>query len=142
MTNAIYPLWKQALMRENDANKSLDQGGLFPVNGVYVSLVTIAGGYVYSDAHQFYSSITNVSGVPQIITAPTVIGKVFDGNDVVFTNVTGTNIGAIVLARQNSGGAGTWRLVLYEDTGIIGMPLATNGGNVIITWNTQGILAL
>jgi hypothetical protein len=142
VSNAIYPLWKQALMRELDVDKSLDQGQDDPPNGVYVSLVTIEGGYTYSASHEFYNAVTNVVSPPSIIGNPTVNGIVFAGDTVVFTGVTGTKIGAIVLARQNDGAASTWRLVLYEDTGIIGLPMSPSGGNIIVTWNDQGIFGL
>ena len=142
MANTLYPLWKQALMSEIPEDKSLDQGDEDPLHGVYVSLVSTDGGYVYSDAHQFYTSVTNVVGAPALITTPTVIGKVFSGDTVVFTNVTGPVINAIVLFRMNEGANSTWRLVMYEDTGIIGLPFISNGGNIIVKWNVQGIFAL
>jgi hypothetical protein len=142
VANAIYPLWKQALMREIDTHKSLDQGGIDPVNGVYCSLVNIEAAYVYSDAHQFYSSVTNVIGAPSLLTTPTVAGRIFSADTVVYTNVTGIKIGAIVLYRQNSGAAATWRLVLYEDAGIIGLPMIPSGGNIIVSWNIQGVFGL
>ena len=131
-------------MREIDINKSLDQGGDDPPNGVYVSLVSIdpPAGYVYSDTNQFYSDITNVVGTPAIIGNPIVSSRIFSGDAVVFTNVTGSKIGAIVSTRQNAGAASTWRVVLYEDTGIIGLPMIPSGGNLIITWNVQGIFGL
>jgi hypothetical protein len=143
VANSIYPLWKQALMSEIPTDKSLDQGGLDPLKGVYISLVsTDGGGYVYSDAHQYFTDITSVVGTPQLITTPTVAGKVFSGDTVVFTNVTGPVINAFVLYRSNAGASSTWRLVLYEDTGIIGLPFISNGGNIIVSWNVQGIFAL
>lgn len=148
MANAIYPLWKQALMRELDADKSLDQGQDDPPNGVYASLVDIqaGSGYVYSDAHQFYTSLTAVNpAAPALIGHPTVNGRVFGGDTIVYTNVSsvsGSKIGAVVLARQNDGASSTWRLVLYEDTGIVGLPMIPSGGNIIVTWNSQGIFGL
>lgn len=144
MANAIYPLWKQALMREIDENKSLDQGGDDPPNGVYVSLVNVDDGlYVYSDADQYYSSVSSVIGTPSLITSPTVSGRIFTGDTVVYTNVTGSKIGALVLHRQNDDGPSTgWRLVLYEDSGIIGLPMIPSGGNIIVSWNVQGIFGL
>jgi hypothetical protein len=143
VANALYPLWKQALMREIDQDKSLDQGGADPFNGAYVSLVNIEGGYAYSDAHQFYTSVTNVVGAPSLITTPTVAGRVFTGDTVVFTNIVGAVIGAFVIFRMNdSGPSSSWRLVLYEDTGIIGLPMIPSGGNIIVSWNIQGIFGL
>lgn len=142
MANKIYPLWKQALMRELDEDKSLDQGAIDPVKGVYASLVNIDAGYVYNDAHQFYTSLTNIIGTPCLLTNATVNGRIFAGDTLVYTNVTGPKVGAVVLARQNAGASSTWRLVLYEDTGIIGLPMIPSGGNILVSWNTQGIFGL
>lgn len=142
MANSIYPLWKQAIMREVDADKSLDQGSIDPLKGVYTALVD-TDSYIYSNAHQYYNAVTGVQGAPSMITNATVTGRIFAGDTVVYTNVTGTKIGGFVLFRKNDGGdASTWRLVLYEDTGIIGLPMIPSGGNIIVSWNVQGIFGL
>ena len=147
MANSIYPLWKQALMKELDVNKSLDQGPIDQSNGVFVSMVTVTGGYQYSDSHQYFTSITNIQGPSgQAIGNTTVNGRVFDGDDVVLVNVISTPTNApiegLVLWRKNTGPNTSWRLVLYEDTGILGFPVSTNGGNIVVTWNSQGIFGL
>lgn len=145
MANAIYPLWKQALMREVDTRKSLDQGTLEPGNGVYVALVDTSegAGYVYSENHQFYSTVTHVIGLPALVGNATVNGRIFAGDTLVYTNVTGPKIGAFVMYRANIDTDATgWRLVLYEDTGIVGLPMVPSGGNIIVSWNVQGIFGL
>jgi hypothetical protein len=129
-------------MTETDKDNSLDIGDIQPVNGVYMSMVTIDGGYTYSDSHQYFTAITNVQGTPTRITNPALAGRVFSGDTVVFTDVTGTLIGAVVMTRQNAGTNDTWRLVAYEDTGIVGLPMLLNGGNIIVTWNAAGIFGL
>jgi hypothetical protein len=140
VANTLYPLWKKSVMTELDTDNSLDQNG---VNGCYVALVTIGGGnYVYSDSHQFFTSVTGVQGTPQLLTNALLVANVFKADGLVFTTVTGTTIGALVMYRSNSGANSTWRLVLYEDTGVIGFPMIPNGGNLIVSWNTQGIFAL
>jgi endosialidase-like protein len=139
MANAVYPLFKQSLLTEADANKSLNQTGS---NAPYASLITTASGYTYSASHQFYTSLTNIVGTPQPITTPTVVNGTFDGDDVTFTAVSGTVVGAIVIYRQNAGANTTWRLVLYEDTSVTGLPVTPNGGNIVITWNASGIFTL
>lgn len=138
MANAVYPKYKQSLMTEADTNKSLDQTS---TAAPFASLVT-TGGYTYSAAHQFYSSLTNIQGTDVAITTPTVVNGLFDGDDCTFTAVTGTVIGAIVIYRKNSGANTTWRLVLYEDTSVTGLPVTPNGGNIVITWNASGIFQL
>jgi hypothetical protein len=139
MANAVYPLFKQSLLTEADANKSLNQTGS---NAPYASLITTSSGYVYSAAHQFYSSLSNIVGTPQPITTPTVVNGTFAGDNVTFTAVSGTVVGAIVIYRQNAGANTTWRLVLFEDTSVTGLPVTPNGGNIVITWNASGIFTL
>jgi hypothetical protein len=139
VANAVYPKWKQSLMTEADANKSLDQSS---TNAPFCCLVTTSGGYTYSAAHQFYSSLTNVQGTDVAITTPTVVNGLFDGDDVTFTAVSGTVIGAIVIYRKNTGANTTWRLVLYEDTSVTGLPVTPNGGNIVVTFNASGIFQL
>ena len=139
MANAVYPKYKQSLMTEADANKSLDQSS---TSAPFASLVTTSGGYTYSATHQFYSSLSNVQGTDVAITSPSVVNGLFDGDDVTFTAVSGTVIGAIVIYRKNTGANSTWRLVLYEDTSVTGLPVTPNGGNIVITWNASGIFQL
>jgi hypothetical protein len=139
MANAVYPLFKQSLLTEADANKSLNQTGS---NAPYAALITTSSGYTYSAAHQFYSSLSNIVGTPQPITTPTVVNGTFDGDDVTFTAVSGTVVGAIVIYRQNAGANTTWRLTLFEDTSVTGLPVTPNGGNIVITWNASGIFTL
>jgi hypothetical protein len=139
MANAVYPRWKQSLMTEADTNKSLDQSS---TSAPFAALVTTSGGYTYSASHQFYNSLTNIVGTDVAITTPTVLNGLFDGDDVTFTSVTGTVVGAIVIYRKNAGANTTWRLVLYEDTSVTGLPVTPNGGNIVITWNASGIFQL
>lgn len=141
MANALYPLWKEALI-QSLADADLDGSG---TTGVYVALVDVTpGGYTYSAAHQFYSSVAaNVVGTDQEIGATkTFTNGVFDGADVTFPTVSGNNVEALVIYRKNAGANTTWRLVAYIDTGVTGLPVTPNGGNIGITWNASGIFAL
>ena len=138
MTNSLYPLWKQALMREIDITKSLDQTS---PNNPAVALLTVVGGYTYSDMHQFYSDLSSIVGTPQPLTSNTVSGNIFNAQGVVFTAVTG-RVDALAIYRQNSGASSTWKLVAYLDSNIIGLPIISNGGNLLIGWNAQGIFGL
>ena len=138
MANAIYPLYKQSLLA-GDANSDLDNNTA--TDGVYAALVD-TGTYTYSAAHQFYSSLSGIVGTPQRITSPTVTSGVLDGADVTYTAVSGATCEAIVLYRRNAGADTTWRLVAFIDTGVTGLPVTPNGGDIGITWNASGIFAL
>lgn len=138
MANALYPLWKEALL-QSLADADLDGSG---TTGVYVALVD-AGTYTYSAAHQFYSSLSGVVGTDQEIGATkTYTNGVFDGADVTFPSVSGASCEALVIYRKNAGANTTWRLVAYIDTGVTGLPVTPNGGNINVTWNASGIFAL
>ena len=136
MANALYPLWKQELMKFT-TNNNLSAGT------VKVALVDVTpGGYTYSAAHQFYSSVSaNVVGTPQTLTTKTFVNGVFDADDSVFTAVTGNTVEALVLY-IDTGTAGTSPLVAYIDTSVTGLPVTPNGGNVNVTWNASGIFQL
>lgn len=138
MPNALYNPYKQSLLA-GDANADLDNDTVN--DGVYAVLID-TGVYTFSAAHQFYSNLSGIIGTEQRITAPTVTNGVLDGGDVTFTNVTGNNAEAIVLFRRNAGANTTWRLVAFIDSGVTGLPVTPNGGNITVTWNASGIFAL
>lgn len=139
MANALYPKWKEALL-QGTANAALNGSG---TTGVYAQLVD-TGTYTYSASHEFYSSLSGLAGTEQEIGATkTYAAGVFDGADVTFTAVAGTvSYEAIVIFIKNAGASSTWRLVGFIDTGVSGLPVTSNGGNISITWNASGIFAL
>ena len=138
MANALYPKWKEALL-QNLADSDLDGTG---TTGVFVALVD-TGTYTYSAAHEFYSSLTGIVGTDQEIGATkTYANGVFDGGDLTFSSVTGNTVEALVIYRKNAGANTTWRLIAYIDTGVTGLPVTPNGGNITVTWNASGIFAL
>lgn len=138
MANAIYPKWKQTIMQA-DANSELDSAE--GATGVFVALVD-TGTYTYSAAHQFYSDLSGIVGTDQEITTKTQTNGTFDGSDVTFTSVSGATVEALVIYRKNAGANTTWPLVAYIDTGVTGLPVTPNGGNIDVTWNASGIFTL
>lgn len=138
MANAIYPLFKQELMKGTADNLLNSAEG---ATGVYCALVD-TGTYTYSAAHQFYSSLSGVVGTDQEITTKTQTNGTFDGTDLTYTAVTGASVEALVLYRKNAGANTTWPLIAYIDTGVTGLPVTPNGGNISITWNASGIFTL
>lgn len=132
MANAIYPLWKAAIMQAS-ANSSL--GGT-----VKVALVD-TGAYTYSSAHEFLSSLTGRVGTDQTLASKTFTNGTFDAANVTFTAVTGNSVEALVIY-IDTGVAGTSRLVAYLDTGYTGLPVTPNGGDITVTWDAAGIFTL
>lgn len=137
MANAIYPVYKQALLNAA-ADSALTGTG---ATGLYVALID-TGLYTYSAAHDFYNDLAGVIGTDQEITAVTLTNGTVDGADVTFTAVTGASVEALVLYRKNAGASTTWRLVAYIDTGVTGLPVTPNGGNITITFHASGIFTL
>lgn len=138
MANAIYPKYKEAVLGAA-ANSSLNDAE--GTTGVYAALVD-TGTYTYSAAHEFYSSLSGIVGTDQEITTKTITSGTFDGDNVTYTAVSGNSCEAIVLYRKNAGANTTWRLIAYIDTGVTGLPVTPNGGDITITWNASGIFTL
>jgi hypothetical protein len=136
MANAVYPKYKQSLIA-GDANADLDNNTT--TDGPFVALVD-TGVYTYSATHQFYSDLSGIVGTDQRVTTPTVTTGLFDGDDLTFPTVSGASVEALVIYRKNSGANTTWRLVAYIDTGVTGLPVTPNGGNITVTWNASGII--
>lgn len=133
MANAIYPLYKQALL-DASANVDLNDGT------VKVALID-TGTYSYNAAHEFFSSVSGVVGTPQTIANTTVANGLFDGDNVTFSAVTGNSAEALLIY-IDTGTAGTSRLVAWIDTSVTGLPVTPNGGDISITWNASGIFQL
>lgn len=138
MANAVYPKYKQSLLN-GDANTVLTGTG---ATGLWAALVD-TGTYTYSSAHQFYSDLSGIGGTPVEITTVTLTNGLIDGDDITWLAVAGAvSYEAIVLYRKNAGANTTWRLVAYIDTGVTGLPVTSNGGNIGVTWNASGIIQL
>jgi len=138
MANAIYPIYKQALLAAS-ASVSMDQDNA--TDGPFCALVD-TGTYTYNAAHDFFNDLSGIVGTDQRITAPTVVNGTFDGANVTYTAVTGATVEALVIYRHNAGANTTWRLVAYIDTSVTGLPVTPNGGDITVTWNASGIFTL
>ena len=138
MANNLYRLWGQTIMQA-EANSELDSTE--GTNGVFCSLID-TGVYTFSQAHQFYSSLSGIIGTDQEIITKTQTTGTFDGDNLTYTAVTGATVEALVLSRKNSGADTTWPLIMFEDTGVTGLPVTPNGGDITVTWNASGIFNL
>lgn len=134
MANAIYPKWKEAI---------LNGGSNVALNGtVRATLVDLAD-YTYNATHEF---ITSVPAGGRVATVTLSSGKtytngLFDAADVTFPTVTGDPSEAIILWIDTTVEA-TSRLVAFFDTGVTGLPVTPNGGDINIVWNVSGIFQL
>ncbi len=86
--------------------------------------------------HEFYSDISaNVIGTPQTLGSKTYTLGVMDAADITYTAVTAGDTAKAVVLYKDTGVAGTSPLIAYIDT-ITGFPLATNGGDITIQWDS------
>lgn len=126
MANALYGLGKQKLL-----SGSIN----LPSDTIKAALVSTA--YTANLAtDEFYSTISaSVLGTPQTLASKTVTLGVFDAADPTFAAVTsGSTVRALVIYKD-TGVAGTSPLLAYIDT-ITGFPLATNGGDIQIVFDS------
>lgn len=139
MANKFYRPWAAGVLA-GTAGYDLDVNDT--TDGIYCALVD-AGTYTFSIDHAFYSSLSGIGGTPVRIANQTVTNGVIDGDNITFTAVAGTvTYEALVIYRHNSGANTTWPLVCYIDTGVTGLPVTSNGGDITVTWNASGIAAL
>lgn len=135
MTNAIYPLYKQALLTA-DSNIDLEAGD---VRAILVDLAD----YTYSAAHDFLDDV--IAGarvaVSAALTGKSVTNGTFDCADWTWSSVTGDPAEAIIIY-IHTGVESTSRLVAFIDTGQTGLPVTPNGGNITFTVNASGLFTI
>lgn len=132
MANKVYPKAREKFLSAA-INMSSDT--------IKVALIDVAD-YVYDDAHEFLSSASaGIVGTPQTLGTKTLTGGVFDADNATFPTVTGDQCEALLIYKD-TGSAATSPLIAYLDTGITGIPVSPNGGNIPVTWNASGIFAL
>lgn len=133
MANAIYPKAKEQLL----------QGGINMSTGTVKVALVDTGTYTYSSTHQFLSSLTGTVGTAQTLATKTFTNGVFDAADVTFTAVTGATAEALVIY-VDTGSSATSPLIMYQDTGVTGLPVTPNGGDINLVFDngTNRIFAL
>jgi hypothetical protein len=136
MANKLYPAFRNTL---GTTGLNLTTADL------RVLLIDLAD-YTYADNHEFLSI---VSGSAIVSTSPTLTSVTFgtlsgsygalDAADTSFTNVTGDPSEALILYSHDGGVDSARRLIAYIDTGIVGVPVTPNGGNINLVWSSTGI---
>jgi hypothetical protein len=134
MANAIYPKYKEAVLR-SDPDSNL-------LSGTVKTTLIVAGAYVYNTGHDFINDVSagRVAN-SAALTAKTVTSGTFDAANTTFTAVSGPTANALIVW-IDTGNEATSRLVAYIDTGVTGIPVVPNGGDINLNWNTTGIFTL
>lgn len=140
MANAVYPLWKAALLQAS-TNSALTS------TNVRVAFLD-TGTYTYSAAHDFYNDLSGV--YPATRTTGVALGTkdytagTFDAADATFSAFSNGSVSVegIIMYIDDGAADSSSRLVLYLDTSITGMPFTPSGSDVTIQWNASGIFTL
>lgn len=135
MANVLYSTFKEGLLDK-----------IFDLNTDTIKASLIDGAdYTYSAAHDEYSGgSTDVAAGAKVaessaLTSPTIASGVFDTADFTWSTVTGDQSEIIMLWDDTIAND---RLIAYYDTGMTGMPVTPNGGNINVTVHSSGWFAL
>jgi hypothetical protein len=133
MANALYPKFKEQAL----------QGGVNLSSGNIKAVLVDLADYTYSAAHEFLSDVAAGGRVATSgnLASKTFTNGVFDSADPSFTAVTGDVSEALILY-IDTGTPSTSRLIGFYDTGVSGLPVTPNGGDINITVNASGWFAL
>lgn len=135
MANALYNTFKEGLL-----NKLFDMD----TDVIKASLIDAAD-YTYSAAHDEYSGGARDVALAAIVAesaalgSPTIVNGTFDTADFSWTTVTGDQSEDIIIWDDTTTND---RLCVFYDTGITGMPVTPNGGNINVTVNASGWFSL
>lgn len=134
MANVLYDTYKQLLL-----GAGLDLASL----NIKVGLVDLAD-YTFSAAHDFLDDVDAGGGLVSStanLATKTVTNGTFDADDATFSAVAGDPCEALVLYRD-SGASATSELIAFFDTGVTGLPVTPNSGDIDLIFNGSGIFAL
>lgn len=135
MANALYDTFKQGLL-----NKEFD----LDTDVIKATLIDSAD-YTYSAAHDFYGGgSADVPGAAKVsessaLGSPTIALGVFDTGNFTWSAVTGDVSEAVILWDDSITDD---RLIAFYDTGMTGMPVTPNGGDINFTVHASGWFAL
>lgn len=126
MANALYGKGKEKLLTAA-INLSSDT--------IKVALVSSA----YSpnlSTDEFHSTISaSILGTPQTLASKSITLGVFDAADITFAAVAGGSTASRLVIYKDTGLSASSPLLAVIDT-ITGFPLATNGGDVQVAWDS------
>lgn len=127
MANALYGKGKEKLL-SSTSSISVD------TDTIKAALVSSAYAPNLS-TDEFYSTISaHVLGTPVTLTSKTLTLGVFDAADPTFAAVAAGSTAKFVVLYKDTGLAASSPLLIVLDT-ITGFPYATNGGDILITWD-------
>jgi hypothetical protein len=136
MANAIYPAFLDGIGEEKHHMTSDD----------IRAVLADAADYTYSSAHDFLDDVPSGARVATVaLSSKTWVNGVLDSADFAWTGVTGDQSEQILLYNHDGNGAGAdsaRQLIAFYDTGMTGMPVTPNGGDINGTVHGSGWFSL
>ena len=65
-----------------------------------------------------------------------------DGDNVTWTAINAGTITYVAVIQEDTNDAGSHPICIFDDNEITNLPLTTNGGDVTLTWNVEGIFQI
>jgi len=131
-------------MLAGDIHLSTNQAGLLSAS--YCALVKDT--YTYSAAHEFYTGSNSFcpaahAVVSASLTSVTITTGTLDAANLVYSSVAaGSTITHIIIFQSGSAGVNDYLIAHYDTGSEGGVSIVTNGGDIAINWNANGMLSL
>lgn len=112
-----------------------------------IKVLLLDADYTYSSAHEFLSSVAAGAriGTAQTITGKAVTNGVFTSSvDPTFSSVLVGDTVTAILIYKHTGSDATARLLAYIDRrgDMVPMSVATNGGDITLSWPSDRVFKL
>jgi len=120
MASAVYPLARASFLSA-EINIPTDN----------LKIILLSASYTYSASHQFFSDLTGSIAVSGNLASKVVTNGTFNAANVTLSSVAGGSTIAALAGYQDTGVAGTSRLIWFND----GFSQLTNGGAIVVQWD-------
>lgn len=133
MANALYPKFKQALLNKEH---NID------TDSIIMSLQR-ASTYTYSASHTSKTDLGTLVASSSALANTSITDGVFDSDDFSWSSVSaGAAIDQVIGWNDTPTTPTADPLVVFYDTGMTGMPVTPNGGNINFTVHASGWFSL
>lgn len=132
MANGLYGPYKQKLL-----NKQVDMSG----DTIKALLIDLTQYTVNLATHDQKSDIPSgaIVATSVALANKSILLGIFDADDFVWSSVVGATSGGLVLFNDTHVDD---LPVVYYDSGMVGMPVVPNGGNINVTVHASGFFSL
>lgn len=138
MANALYPTFKQALLNKEH---NLD------TDTIKASLIDTADESYSATDNTYVAGANGIADASKVAVSgglanTSIASGVFDSDNFTWTTVTGDQAEAIILWNDTPTTPTADPLIAWYDTGMTGMPVTPNGGDINVTVHGSGWFAL